>query len=79
MKYLLILLLFVACTREIKKPTSVELPQGSMFVINEPPRPTAYKKDSVSGWVVMDSAATLKVLLNMVEQQYKRSQEIQKK
>lgn len=80
MRYILILLLFISCSsKEEKKEPEFEVPQGSALIINDPPKPIAYKKDSATDWVISDSAAVLKVLLNMVEQQYKNASQQQTK
>lgn len=76
--YIIILgILFSRCGKEQPKKEVVVIPPNSLFIINGQPVPAAYKVDTTKEWVILDSTEALKVLLKMVEDNYKRNLQIQ--
>lgn len=82
MRYILILLLFIACNGKEEKKEEVKekiIPKSALFVIQDLPEPVAYKTDTAQPWVILDSAAALKVLLKSVEDNYNRAMEMNRR
>lgn len=72
-------IMFTSCgkDKESKKEVIV-IPPTALFIIQDQPKPTAYKVDTTQEWVILDSTATLKALLKSLEDNYKRSVAIEK-
>lgn len=71
-------IMFTSCGKD-KEPKKevVYIPPNALFVINGQPIPTAYKIDTTKEWVILDSTEALKVLLKMVEDNYKRAVQVE--
>ena len=62
--------------KEEPKPLTMDVkqPKRFLFSISDSMGLVAFKRDTVSAWVVIDSASTLATLLDLIERNYKREQ-----